>query len=278
MTLSSPLLSSQSLKKNPIGIFDSGIGGLTVFRAVSELLPNEDLVYLGDTARVPYGTKSAATVIRYSKQIIEFLLTQKVKLVVVACNTASAFALETLQRHFHLPLLGVIRPGAEGALRVSSSARIGVIGTEGTIQSLAYPKLIKKLRPESHVLGQACPLFVPLVEEGRWSGEITEMVAREYLNPLLRQNIDALILGCTHYPLLRKTLQKVVGKKVSLIDSARETAREVAVLLDQKDLRRETPSKQAVYQFYTTDSPDRFKRVGEMFLGSTLSRIQHIEL
>jgi glutamate racemase len=260
-----------------IGIFDSGIGGLTVFREIAGILPHEDLIYLGDTARVPYGTKSAETVTRYSLQNVRFLLEQKVKMAVVACNTASAFALEELRKHYPVPIVGVIEPGAKGALQATRSKRIGVIGTEGTIKSEAYARNLVGREPHVFVASAPCPLFVPLVEEGWLQGEVAERIAREYLQKLLAQKIDTLILGCTHYPLLKPTLQKVVGNEVALIDSAEETAKEVAFLLAQKGLMRrenKTPRR----EFFVTDSPERFRRVGEIFLKNSLKNVRHVTI
>jgi glutamate racemase len=289
------------LSHRSIGIFDSGIGGLTVFREISKILPREDLVYLGDTARVPYGTKSAATVTRYAIQNVRFLLKEDVKLIVVACNTASAFAVEALQKEFSIPILGVIEPGVAGALRIGGAAspdtpkppsgsfelakpdshsrqlKICVIGTEGTIASEAYTKALHRRDPSVRVSGVACPLFVPLVEEGWWENEITQQIARHYLNETLDRGLDAMILGCTHYPLLKSTLRKVVGERVALVDSAEETARETALLLDKRGLLRES-SARPTHRFFVTDSPERFQRVGSMLLGETLLNVRHVEI
>ena len=271
--------------ERPIGIFDSGIGGLTVFKSIATLLPYENLLYLGDTARVPYGTKSSQTVCRYAVQNVRFLLEQKVKLIVVACNTASAFAMAELERSFDLPIVGVIQPGVDGALAPvggsggfgSPRLMIGVIGTEGTIQSGVYTTEIKKRRPETHVFGVACPLFVPLVEEGMFEGEITLAVARRYLSDLSQKGIDSLILGCTHYPLLKATLRKILGDEVALIDSAEETAREVRDILREKGLLN---NKNAAGRrtFFVTDHPDRFRKVGALFLGTPLEDVQQVDV
>ncbi len=265
------------MPRRPIAIFDSGVGGLTVFREIAKLLPFEDLIYLGDTARVPYGSKSAETVTRYAVQNVRFLLEEKAKLIIVACNTASAFALEALQPQFSLPILGVIEPGAAGALRESASGRIGVIGTEGTIRSEAYTKSLLKRRPEAEVFSAPCPLFVPLVEEGWWSHDVTERVARIYLEPLIQQNIDSLILGCTHYPLLKTVLSKVAGPGIKLIDSAEETARETATLLAKQNLAETEPAEPSRV-FCVTDTPDRFRRVARMILDLPLTDVRHVNL
>jgi glutamate racemase len=265
---------------HPIGIFDSGIGGLTVFREIAKILPKEDLIYLGDTARVPYGTKSPATVTRYAVQNVRFLLQEDVKLVVVACNTASAFAIEALRREFSIPILGVIEPGVGGALRSlrsKGSKRVMVIGTEGTISSGAYSRNLQYYDSSLSVQGIACPLFVPLVEEGWWENEVTEQIARVYLGEALARGCDALILGCTHYPLLKKTIRKIAGDAVALVDSAEETARETALLLEKSRQLRESNVK-PLRKFFVTDSPERFQRVGSMILGQTVANVSHVEI
>ncbi len=265
------------MSERAVGVFDSGVGGLTVLRALRHCLPDEDLVYLGDTARVPYGTKSAPTVRRYAVEAAHFLMEQRVKLIVVACNTASAVALEYLAERFPVPVVGVIEPGARRALEVSQQGRIGVIGTEGTVRSQAYEKAIRQGRADVSISAAACPLFVPLAEEGWADHEIARIAAQEYLAPLLSQGIDTLVLGCTHYPLLKKTLQKVAGSSVKLIDSAEETAKTVATLLQRDDLRRRQPSQEPP-RFFVTDIPDRFEKVGGAFLGDTLDRVTTISL
>jgi len=260
-----------------IGVFDSGVGGLTVLRELRRQIPAEDLVYLGDTARVPYGTKSAPTVCRYAGEAARFLIDQQVKLIVVACNTASAVALEPLAEDFQVPIVGVIAPGARRALEISRSGRIGVIGTEGTVRSQAYERAIVNGNPDVSVFAAACPLFVPLAEEGWADHEIARMAAEEYVRPLLEHDIDTLVLGCTHYPLLKRTLQNTVGDSVVLIDSAEETAKTVAVQLQQEGLRRLVPSH-AAPRYFVTDIPDRFKQVGGAFLGDSLDNVATISL
>ena len=220
----------------PIGVFDSGVGGLTVVREIMRNLPEEKIVYFGDTARVPYGSKSAETVTRYSRQIVRFLQTQNVKAIVIACNTASAFALETIEKEIDLPILGVVKPGAEMALKTTKNKRIGVIATEGTIHSGLYQRLISQEDPEVSVYGQPCPLFVPLVEEGWTKDPVTEVVARRYLKELLEKDIDTLIMGCTHYPLLRSTLARLMGEEVTLINPAYETAGSLRVFSGKRSL------------------------------------------
>lgn len=257
-----------------IGIFDSGIGGLTVFQAIRKQLPAENLIYVGDTARVPYGTKSPETVTRYSRDIGRFLLKQRVKMIVVACNTASAFALPTLEQEFSVPIVGVIKAGVKGALKTSAQPTLGVIGTEGTIRSGSYTQEIKAQNPAVQVMSQACPLFVPLVEEGWMETEAAASITETYLGPL-RGKIDVLILGCTHYPLLKKIIQRVIGPAVTLIDSAEETSNAVVNLLREHRLTKETsPGSE---QFFVTDSPERFLKVGKLFVDG-LERVTQAEI
>jgi glutamate racemase len=260
-----------------IGVFDSGVGGLTVLRELRKQIPGESIVYLGDTARVPYGTKSSPTVLRYAHEAARFLLAQRVKLLVVACNTASAVALDDLSDRYQVPVVGVIEPGARRALEVTRNGRIGVIGTEGTIRSGAYERALRTTRPDIEVLSTACPLFVPLAEEGWARHEIARLAAREYLAPLLVQGIDTLVLGCTHYPLLKQTLREVAGPGITLVDSACETAKAVACRLKDHQLLHQSFSvAQPVY--FVTDIPDRFKRVGGSFLGMPLQNVTTVSL
>ncbi len=258
-----------------IGIFDSGVGGLTVFKEISRILPEENLIYLGDTARVPYGTKSVATVRRYAVEAAEFLVKRGVKLLVVACNTASAVALPELRQRFKLPVIGVIEPGARRAVE-SCNQRIGVIGTEGTINSGRYPEAIRALLPAAHIISAACPLFVPLAEEGWADHDISRLTAREYLQPLIAADIDTLVLGCTHYPLLRRTLQQVMGENVRLIDSATETARAVEELFHLEGLYN--PAAGGHREFFVTDVPTRFERIGRAFLGCSLGHVEQVQI
>ena len=248
-----------------IGIFDSGVGGLTVLKAVMEVLPQENTIYLGDTARVPYGIRSPETVTRYSFENTQFLLSQEIKMLVVACNTASAISLEAVKREFPLPVLGVLEPGARAAVAATRTGRIGVIGTEATIGSGAYEKAVRSVNAGIEVFTQACPLFVPLVEEGWTDNDVAELTARRYLDALRASSIDTLVLGCTHYPLLKKVISRVMGDSITLIDSATETAREVAEVLEKLNWLR--PDRGAVIRrYYVTDSPSRFERVGKLFL------------
>ena len=257
----------------PIGIFDSGVGGLTVLREVCRRLPAEDVVYFGDTARVPYGIKSAATVTRYALEIGRFLLEQDVKAVVAACNTAAAVALQALARALPVPVLGVILPGAAAAAAATRSRRVGVIGTESTVASGAYVEAIRAVDPGILVESRACPLFVPLAEEGWADHPVTRTVAREYLGPFRAAGVDTLVLGCTHYPLLAPAVQEAVGPGVVLVDSARETAREVEALLRERGLARDR-RRGSRCRYYVTDSPERFRRVGERFLGRPLEGVE----
>jgi glutamate racemase len=261
----------------PIGIFDSGLGGLTVTRAIIERLPAESTVYFGDTARVPYGPKSPETVRRYSLEILHWLLGQGVKLVVIACNTSTAHALEALQAESPVPVIGVIRPGARAALAGTRGGPIGVIGTAGTIASDAYGRAIRTLRADADVRQLACPLFVPLVEEGWFDHPATELVAREYLAPLLEAGIDSLVLGCTHYPLLKPLLARVLGPDVRLIDSAEETARAVAEQLTRDNLTAPTGNR-VQHRFAVSDDEVRFRNVGSRFIGEKLTVAEVVSL
>ncbi len=258
-----------------IGIFDSGVGGLTVFKEISRVLPDENLIYLGDTARVPYGTKSVETVRRYALEAAGFLVERGVKLLVVACNTASAVALPSLRQYFKLPVIGVIEPGARRTVE-SRNQRIGVIGTEGTINSGRYPEAIRALLPAAQIISAPCPLFVPLAEEGWADHEISRLTALEYLRPLMDADIDMLVLGCTHYPLLRKTLQQVLGENVTLVDSATETAKAVEQVFRQEGLQNPVPGGRR--DFFVTDVPTRFERVGRAFLGGSLGTVEQVQI
>jgi len=254
----------------PIGVFDSGIGGLTVAKALYERLPAESTIYFGDTARVPYGPKSPETVRRYSLEILRWLLAQGVKAVVIACNTSTAHALETLRAASPVPVVGVIDPGAVAALRASRGGPIGVIGTVGTITSNAYARAIHGIAPEARVVQQACPLFVPLVEEGWFEHPAAELVAAEYLAPLRQSAVDTLVLGCTHYPLLKPLLQRAMGPGVQLIDSAQETASELARVLEAKGLAA-ADGAPVVHRFAVSDDEARFCQVGARFIGDRLA-------
>ena len=257
---------------NPIGVFDSGIGGLTVARALIERLPLENIIYFGDTARVPYGVKSPETISRYATQITEFLLQEKVKVLIVACNTMAAVAYGAIKDLSSVPTLDVVDAGARSAVAETHNKYVGVIGTPATINSNAYVKAIKEYDPEITVFSQPCPLFVPLVEEGWLDHQVTRLTAQEYLRPVVAQNIDTLVLGCTHYPLLKPLLREVLGDQITLVDSARTIARETEELL-RKNSVQNIQEKPPEYRFYVTDVPLRFKEIGEHFLGTTLSNV-----
>ena len=261
----------------PLGVFDSGIGGLTVARALFAQLPRESVIYFGDTARVPYGPKSPDTVRRYGAEIQAYLLHRGVKALVVACNTITAHALEYLREHAPVPVVGVIEPGARAAVQAAPGGRIGVIGTAGTVASGAYERAIRALRPDAQVTAVACPLFVPFVEEGWFDHPAAELVAREYLAPLQRAGVSVLVLGCTHYPLLKPLLARVMGPGVKLIDSAEETANAVARELSSRGL--EAPSGFAPrHRFVVSDDEPRFRTVGERFLGERLGEVEVVPL
>jgi glutamate racemase len=270
----------------PIGIFDSGVGGLTVYRALHERLPNERFVYLGDTARVPYGTKSLATVERYAVENSRFLAAHGIKLLVVACNTASALALPAIRSAIKVPVMGVIEPGSRAAVEVAQGANIGVIATEATVQSHAYAKAIASMGATGQVIERACPLFVSLAEEGWSDSDVTRIVARNYLNEFHNTTLGALVLGCTHYPILRDVISETVGREVTLIDSGEATARDVESLLESSDLTHEDAL--GLYQerqlcddldhFYVTDAAERFAKVAERFLGSAPSILEAVEI
>jgi len=261
--------------RQPIGVFDSGIGGLTVVKALIEDLPAESIIYFGDTARVPYGTKSKSTIVKFSLENVEFLLRYGVKCIVIACNTASSWALPTLRKYFKVPLVGVIRPGALAAVRRTKNRRIGVIGTTATIHSRAYDLAIERIDASIKVFSQSCPLFVPLVEEGWLNGTVCRQVAQKYLEPLQRQRIDTLILGCTHYPLLAPTIRQILGPQVTLVDSAQQTAAEVRGLLMGTELlsqHRRTPR----YRFFVTDESAQFNAIGQRFLGHVIGSVERV--
>lgn len=270
-------------KNAPIGVFDSGVGGLTVVREIMRQIPNEKIVYFGDTARVPYGSKSKDTVTRFSRQIVHFLESQKVKAIVIACNTASAYALETLEKEVSIPMIGVVKPGAKVAAETTKNGKIGVIATEGTISSGIYSSYIKEIKKDAKVIGKACPLFVPLVEEGLLEDPVTEEIARRYLTEFTQQDkdIDTLILGCTHYPLIRSTLGKIAGENVTLVNPAYETARELKELLAKKDLLNENEPHLGDnrYRFFVSDKADKFQNFANSIIkyGILSAKVINIE-
>lgn len=259
-----------------VGVFDSGVGGLTVVRQIEKRLPSESILYLGDTARVPYGTKSPDTVVRYARSCAHILVSRDIKLLVVACNTASAFALDALRDDLDIPVLGVIEPGAHAAVRATRNGRIGVIGTAGTVRSGRYAETIHALDPDLMVVSQPCPLFVPLAEEGWTHGDIPLSVARAYLEPLLQQGIDTLVLGCTHYPLLKDVIAQAAGDGITLVDSAEETAVVVQHTLEGMELLGLSPLIPQ-FRFFVTDAPEMFMQVGQRFLGHDLQETEWVD-
>lgn len=266
-------------KTAPIGVFDSGVGGLTVAREIMRNLPKEDIVYFGDTARVPYGSKSKDNIIRYSRQIIHFLQTKGVKAIVIACNTASALALDTVKDEFDIPIIGVVEPGARAALAVTENKKIGVIGTEATVRSSMYEKIIKGINPEVSVIGKACPLFVPLVEEGFKKHQVTDEIIDYYLASLKQSDIDALILGCTHYPLLRSKIKEYVGEKITLVNPAYETAMDLKRILQEMDMENpDIEGDHGSYSFYVSDAADKFKQFANSILPYDIETTKQINI
>lgn len=267
-------------KNAPIGVFDSGVGGLTVAREIMRQIPNERIVYFGDTARVPYGSKSKDNIIKFSRQIIRFLQTENVKAIVIACNTASALALDEMQQEFDLPILGVVKPGAKVAVETTANKRIGLIGTEANIRSGVYTRYIKSLDDEAKVFEKACPLFVPLVEEGWLHDDITLQVASRYLEELKEKDIDTLIMGCTHYPLIRSTIRKVMGDKVNLVNPAYETAIELKNLLERDNLANkcDVDSPSSMYRFYVSDAEEKFKLFANSILPFDITMTKQINI
>ncbi|RHO81706.1 glutamate racemase [Ruminococcus sp. AF41-9] len=266
-------------REAPVGVFDSGVGGLTVAREIMRNLPSEKIVYFGDTARVPYGSKSRETIIRYSRQIIRFLQEQQVKAIVVACNTASAFALDAVRDEFDIPIIGVIEPGARVAAEQTRNKRVGVIGTVGTVGSKIHAEYLKEFDPEITVFAKACPLFVPLVEEGWLHDPVTEEVAARYLKELQDKDVDTLILGCTHYPLLRSTIRKIMGDGVCLVNPAYETALELGRLLEEKGLSSTgTKQEDFPYRFYVSDLADEFRGFANSILPYDVEMTKKIDI
>ncbi|HLR35332.1 MAG TPA: glutamate racemase [Tissierellales bacterium] len=265
------------MDNRPIGVFDSGIGGLTVLQEIIEKLPGEDIIYFGDTARIPYGTRSKETVIEYVFQCIEFLMNKNVKAVVIACNTATAHALEEAKINFNIPIIGVIEPGAKEVVSTTKNNKIGVIGTSGTIDSQSYQKKIGRLLPSAEVTGVSCPLFVPIVEEGWQDTEVAFIVAEKYLEELKEHGIDALVLGCTHYPMLKYTISKVIGKGVTLVNPAYETAEATKNLLKEHNLCSENIDG-GKYEFYVSDAPEKFRRLGGNFLRKEIKSVEKVNL
>lgn len=263
-------------KTNPIGVFDSGIGGLTVVREIMQMLPHENVIYFGDIARLPYGTKSAATIKKFTAQTVQFLLKQEVKAIVIACNTITSVALDVVQELAHnIPIIDVISEGSRSA--TIDSTQIGVIATPVTINSNAYPSAIHELNPALTVTSQACPLFVPLIEEGLMKHKALALIAADYLQPLIHKNIDTLILGCTHYPLIKHTISEIMGNKVKIVDPAISTCQKLAATLRDIQLLNPTHSKPQ-YRYFVTDIPVKFQEIGEQFLNSQMTNIELVSL
>jgi len=260
----------------PIGIFDSGIGGLTVLKAIKKMLPEETLIYLGDTARVPYGNKSKDTIIRYSIENTNFLVRFDIKMLVIACNTSTAMSIEILKEKFNIPIVGVIEPGAKKAVAVTKNNRIGVIGTEATIKSKAYQNIIKTLNPKATIFAKPCPLFVPLVEEGLLKGRVADSVVEMYLKSFKVKGIDVLVLGCTHYPLLKNTIRRYFEGKVKIVDSAEETAKVVSDMLNEKGLLNK--GKKEEDKYFVTDAAQRFLKVGKTIMGKDLKEVYTVQI
>ncbi|MBU1000499.1 glutamate racemase [Patescibacteria group bacterium] len=256
------------MKTSPIGIFDSGIGGLTVARQIVKLLPSESIIYLGDTARVPYGPRSKAVITKFAKELTNFLIKCNVKCLVVACNTISATCLDEIRKVSPVPVFGVVEPTIELAIKTTKTNKIGIIGTEGTIKSGTYVRKIHEINPKIEVDSAACPLFVPIAEEGLGAHKATELIAKDYLRDLKKSQIDTLILACTHYPLLSQVIQETMGAKVTLIDSAKPTAEKLKESLEERKLLSD---KKAKYEFYVTDAPDRVFKVASRFFGKILN-------
>ena len=265
------------MDNRPIGVFDSGVGGLTVVKEINNLLPNENIIYFGDTARVPYGSKSKATIIKYSKQITRFLLTKEVKAIVIACNTASAYALEEIKSIFDVPVVGVHLSGAaQTAVKVTRNKKIGVIGTEGTIRSDIYGKYIYSNMPEAEVVGKACPLFVPLVEEGLINDIVTDEMTKRYLKELKEKEVDTLVLGCTHYPMLKDTIQKEMGPNVELINPAYETAKTLKILLEDNNITNNITSNN--HEFYVSDMADKYNEFAKKIVHYTMMPVKQVNI
>lgn len=265
------------MQDKPIGLFDSGVGGLTVAAEIFRLLPHEDIVYFGDVGRYPYGPRSKDIILQFTRQDIAFLLEQDVKFIIAACNTASAVALETVATDYDIDMIGVIDPGARAAAAATKNGKVGIIGTQGTIASNSYPKAIHDIDGDIKVFSLACPLFVPLAEEGYQDKEAAYLIAEDYLKILRENGIDTLVLGCTHYPLLKKTIQEVIGDNVTLIDSATATAREVKDHLEKKGLLK-TGKGSPDHKFYVSDVPDKFAPVAERFLGRRVDNVIRVDI
>lgn len=262
----------------PIGVIDSGVGGLTVARELMRQLPKEQFIYLGDTVRCPYGSRPENEVIQYTLEMVDFLIKKKIKLLVIACNTATAYTLDLLSEKLQMPVIGVIQPGARAAIKVTKTNTIAVIGTEGTIKNKAYPTALKYISPDLTIYDQACPKFVPLVESGPFSKEVIEEIVRESLQPLQgHQDLDTLILGCTHYPIIADEIQKAIGKDVQIISSGEETAREVSAILAYQQLSYEK-DRIPEHKFYTTGSPILFEQIANHWMDSSVQHVEQVSI
>lgn len=265
------------MSNRPIGVFDSGLGGLTVLKEINKLLPNENIVYFGDTARVPYGPRSKETVIRYTFQAINFLISQNVKAIVIACNTATARTLKLAQKKYDIPIIGVIEAGARTAAYMTKNNIVGVIGTQGTINSKAYNLEISKLNKDIRIIEKACPLFVPIVEEGWSNTDVAHLTAKRYLQELIDKGIDSLVLGCTHYPLLKKTIGEVVGENIILVNPAKETAKDLEKVLQLNNLLKGEDTKSNC-QYYVSDIPEKFALLAGEFLNQEIDNINNVNI
>ena len=264
------------MKNRPIGVFDSGLGGLTVLKEIIKVLPNENIVYFGDTARVPYGPRSKETIMEYTFQAINFLISKNVKAIVIACNTATARCLKEANEKYNIPIIGVIEAGARTASYSTKNKIVGVIGTEGTVNSKAYDKEIKKIDNEIKIVSKACPLFVPIIEEGWADTEVAHLTAKEYLKELLEQDIDSLVLGCTHYPILKKTIGDIVGENIKLVNPAKETAKDLSTILKQQNILRD--KSDATYEYYVSDIPEKFISIGQQFIKRDMDDVEKIDI
>ncbi len=265
------------MDNRPIGVFDSGLGGLTVLKEITRILPNENIVYFGDTARVPYGARSKETIIEYTFQAINFLISQDVKAIVIACNTATARSLVEANQKYDIPILGVIEAGARSVVNSTKNKVVGIIGTEGTVRSKAYNEEIEKLDENIRIIDKACPLFVPIVEEGWANSDIATLTAKRYLQELMDENIDSLVLGCTHYPLLKRTIGEIVGENVILVNPAKETSQDLKKILEDKNITNNVVNEPS-YKYYVSDIPEKFVSIAQDFLKKEITSIEKIDI
>ena len=264
------------MNNRPIGVFDSGLGGLTVLKEIMKITPSENIVYFGDTARVPYGPRSKETIMKYTFQAIDFLISKNVKAIVIACNTATARALKEANEKYDLPIIGVIEAGARTAAYTTNNKIVGIIGTDGTIRSKAYNIEIAKIDPDIKIIDKACPLFVPIVEEGWANTDIASLTAKRYLEELMDKGIDSLVLGCTHYPLLKRTIGEIVGEKVKLVNPAKETAKDLKQILEDNNMLRDDVEEVPKYEYYVSDIPEKFAAIAEEFLKKEIDDIKNV--